>query len=243
MKKIYSLFAAVILAAAVNAQETSATYTISGFANAADLTDGTINNGANGTVTYAWSKGSGVNTPKYYNTGSAGRMYAKNTLTVTVPNNYVITRFVLNGAAGGDYLASEYTIDGGAASTAPKTGTADYTITPSSYGRTLVFTTGPNATSGHSRVTGFTVTYKSATMAVTDLNSSKNVLVKNTNVDSMLHFAAKSDVQILNLNGQVVKAVAVDEDSILDIASLSKGMYLVVGMVNGQKVSQKIIKK
>lgn len=38
----------------------------------------------------AFAKGSNPNTPKYYNTGAAGRLYAGNTLTVTVAEGYKI---------------------------------------------------------------------------------------------------------------------------------------------------------
>lgn len=79
-------------------------------------------------------------------------------------------------------------------------------------------------------------------MAVSDVNSAKINLVKNTYVGNAIVFGAKANVQIVNVNGQVVKTAAVSENTTLDVSNLSKGMYIVTGDVNGQKVSQKIIK-
>lgn len=41
----------------------------------------------------------------------------------------------------------------------------------------------------------------------------------------------------------MVKAADVTENGRLDISALPKGNYVVTGLVNGQAVSQKIIKK
>ena len=235
MKKIYSLLAVVAMTAIVNAQTTE-TFTITG-ANASDLTSGTV-----GDVSYAFDKGAGSNAPKYYTSGAAGRLYAKNTLTLEVPAGNKITSVVLMGSAGGDYLASTYSINGGTALTAPKTGTVDYTITPSTDGRTFVFTAGPNVSSGHSRIKSFTITYTS-TLAVVDATKGKANLVKNTIVTNELIFGTAAKVSVVNMNGQVVKTAEVSENSRLDVSTLVKGTYVVAAVVNGQTVSQKIIKK
>ena len=68
-------------------------------------------------------------------------------------------------------------------------------------------------------------------------------LVKNTVVSNSILFAAKADVKIVSANGQVVKAVAVNENSAVDVSALPAGYYIVTGTVNGKAVSQKIIKK
>lgn len=81
------------------------------------------------------------------------------------------------------------------------------------------------------------------TLAVGDASASKASLVKNTVVTNSILFNAKSDVQIVNMNGQVVKSASVNENTSLDVATLPKGTYVVTGVVNGKTVSQKIIKK
>lgn len=80
-------------------------------------------------------------------------------------------------------------------------------------------------------------------LAVGDVNATKANLVKNTVVSNTIMFAAKADVQILNMNGQIVKTASVNENTSLDVASLAKGMYFVTAIVNGKAVSEKIIKK
>jgi len=82
----------------------------------------------------------------------------------------------------------------------------------------------------------------STQLAVSDVNGVKINLVKNTNVNNTIVFGAKANVQIVNANGQVVKAASVSENTNLDVSSLPKGMYIISADVNGQKVSQKIIK-
>ena len=79
-------------------------------------------------------------------------------------------------------------------------------------------------------------------LAVSDVNSAKITLVKNSNVNKTIVFGAKANVQIISANGQVVKTAVVSENTNLDVSSLPKGMYIISADVNGQKVSQKIIK-
>lgn len=81
-------------------------------------------------------------------------------------------------------------------------------------------------------------------MNVYDLagNKLKN-LVKNTVVDTQLLFGTDADIKIYNVNGQLVKSAKVNNGEALNLSSLPKGVYIVSGEVNGEKVSQKIIKK
>ncbi len=104
---------------------------------------------------------------------------------------------------------------------------------------------------GHANATAKTLTIKGTVeeeedpgdLAVGDVNATKANLVKNTIVENSILFAAKADVQIVNMNGQVVKSVSVNENTSVDVSSLAKGTYIVTGSVNGKAVSQKIIKK
>ena len=82
-----------------------------------------------------------------------------------------------------------------------------------------------------------------ASLAVGDVTKSKINLVKNTVVKDILNFGAKADVQFVNMNGQVVKSVSVENGTSLDVSSLAKGVYIIKGKVNGETVSQKIVKQ
>jgi hypothetical protein len=80
-------------------------------------------------------------------------------------------------------------------------------------------------------------------MAVSDVNSVKTSLVKNTLVKETILFAKDANIQIVNTAGQVVKTANVTAGSELNVSSLAKGVYIVTGTVNGERVSQKIIKE
>ncbi len=101
---------------------------------------------------------------------------------------------------------------------------------------------------GHANATNKTLTVKGTvvedpTMAVGDVNKTKTNLVKNTIVSNELIFGASAKVSVYNAAGQVIKTADVNENSKLDVSALPKGNYVVTGLVNGQAVSQKIIKK
>lgn len=101
------------------------------------------------------------------------------------------------------------------------------------------------ATNGTGSITidNLVVTTISTTLAVSNIDSSKANLVKNTIVENSILFAAKANVQVINMNGQVVRTASVNENSSVDVSTLTKGTYFVTGNVNGKTVSQKIIKK
>lgn len=89
-----------------------------------------------------------------------------------------------------------------------------------------------------------TGTYTAAALATIDLELTNSAsFIKNTIVKEELNFAAKSDVQVFDMNGKVVKSAFVSENKSLNLNDLPKGMYIVTGLVNGKKVSEKIIKK
>ena len=80
------------------------------------------------------------------------------------------------------------------------------------------------------------------TLAVADFTKANTALVKNTVVGESISFAKNADIQIINTAGQVVKSAKVTEGSTLNVSSLAKGTYIVTGTVNGERVSQKVIK-
>ena len=244
MKKFYSLFAAVILAASVNAQTTvNFVFSAQGYANSTVLTEGTIDTNLNFTI----AQNDGSNPPAYYTSGTNVRFYYDSSgngngggMTIVPLNGAKITSLVINGVS--NYTPTvKYSVDGGAKQTATLAGNI-YTIAGLNAETSLMFQNA-NVTSQQLRITSIAVTYELNTMAVGDVNATKVNLVKNTVVGNTILFAAKADVQILNMNGQVVKTASVNENTSLDVATLAKGMYVVTANVNGKAVSQKIIKK
>ena len=87
------------------------------------------------------------------------------------------------------------------------------------------------------------LTYPTGTLAVSDINSVKSNFIKNTFVqDNEIVFGSNvKDVKVYNMLGQVVKTSGKDA-TVLNIAELAKGNYIVTGTVNNQPVSQKILK-
>ena len=81
------------------------------------------------------------------------------------------------------------------------------------------------------------------TLAVIDTNKSKTNLVRNTKVTNEISFGEKANVKIYNVSGSLVKSASVEKNTSLNVSSLPKGIYVVTGEVNGQSVSQKIVKE
>lgn len=82
-----------------------------------------------------------------------------------------------------------------------------------------------------------------ASLAVIDTNKSKTTLVRNTKVTNEISFGEKANVKIYNVSGSLVKSASVEKNTSLNVSSLPKGVYVVTGEVNGQSVSQKIVKE
>lgn len=104
-------------------------------------------------------------------------------------------------------------------------------------------TNGVDTNNNAADFTAIAPTPGTALLSVSEVNGAKAFLVRNTVVSETLTFAKSADVQIINTAGQIVKTVKVNEGTVLNVSSLAKGIYFVTGSVNGQKVSQKIIKQ
>lgn len=258
MKKFYSLVAAVILAVTVNAQgaETFESQT----ALTATYADGSFNGETSGvTVNYVHSRNEGLGTADSYPINGKGLMLRRadepSSVEFTINNGGVGTftfsyRKAFTGGTNNRVLA--VLVDGVEKTLIPAFGAAgaDATVytsttTVNKTGVVKIKITYPAGTAtGNKQITIDNVSWTAApTASVSDVNSTKTNLVKNTVVANSILFAAKADVQIVSMNGQVVKSTSVNENTSLDVTSLPKGMYIVTGTVNGNAISQKIIKK
>ena len=128
-----------------SSDETSITFSEKGYTNAQDFDGQEI---TVGDATLTWSKGSGTNSPKYYTTGAAMRMYGGNTLTISSTKTIAKVQFTYSGA---DYTPTS----------------ENATVTPGSYDISTHTWTG-NATSiefarasgsGHFRIASISITY------------------------------------------------------------------------------------
>ncbi|MGA9213404.1 T9SS type A sorting domain-containing protein [Kaistella sp.] len=250
MKKFYSLFAAVILAASVNAQMTvfSATFDdVTGTGGNDGLWSGSAANSA-ATAPTGWTYDSMYKGDKCLKGGTGAKAGSITTPALTELSGNATLTFKAGAWDGSsEKLTLDVAIIGGgtldiSTVTMVKGAFTTYTIAISggTANSKLKFTA-PVATNNRFFIDDILVT--APTQAVGDVNATKVNLVKNTVVANAIMFSAKADVQILNMNGQVVKTASVNENTSLDVATLAKGMYVVTATVNGKAVSQKIIKK
>ncbi|MCR5334590.1 MAG: DUF4465 domain-containing protein [Bacteroidaceae bacterium] len=98
MKKILLFLFAAVISIAASADEITFDFSAQGYTNAQDFNSQTVDLGSGISVTF--SKGTGSTTPKYYDTGTAMRLYGGNTATFT--SNYTITSIVATYSAAGN---------------------------------------------------------------------------------------------------------------------------------------------
>ncbi len=141
------LFALLILPChSAFAKEVTIDMSEQGWANAYELT--TVNFDG---ITLTFSKGKGQTTPKYYDSGSAARIYGGNTLTVSASET--ITNITMSFASNYAPSNSDFSVDVGQANlgtTTTWTGNSD----------NIVFTN--TASKGHWRLTSMTVNVSDA---------------------------------------------------------------------------------
>ncbi|OWK74215.1 hypothetical protein CBW16_02025 [Flavobacteriaceae bacterium JJC] len=262
MKKFYSLFAAVVLAVSVNAQTTKTlVINTANIGGTTVLNTGNYNGGAERTWTTDGIgfggkaiTGTAANTPV---TGPAGAHIQAQANNGVIYNTTALPGRIVSVTINSVGTAQVSSLFGGNSARLVNSATANYTVTggaqvgaASSTGWSATDLEGTNYTyfavkrgANAGYITSIEIVYEEATMAVDNASAIKANLVKNTVVNNTILFAAKADVQIVNMNGQVVKSAAVNENTSLEVASLPKGTYIVTGIVNGKAVSQKIIKK
>ncbi len=253
MKKIFTIVAVALLAITGQAQSTfTLVMNDQGFTNAQEVTTGQI---VAGKLSYEALKNGASNSPKFYTAGGGTlRMYSENaggngnSFAVKAIGTTQITsvKVKTSGLLGTDNYAPStaiVTVDGAVVATVydPADPAGTYLINAPAPAATIMIKNGQTVSSAQIRIVSVEITYTDG-LAVTDIYGTGVKLVKNTNVNNTIVFGAKANVQIVNANGQVVKTAAVSENSNLDVSSLAKGMYIVTAEVNGQKVSQKIIK-
>ncbi|SEH36820.1 T9SS type A sorting domain-containing protein [Epilithonimonas hominis] len=254
MKKFYSLLAVVAMTAAVNAQVFSENFdTLTGAAGyTGGNTGGWSGNIATGTLTgklAGWTTAAASGGDKCLKLGSGSSMGSATTPEIAAGP----TQLKLTFRAGAwDSTNEKTTITVSVASGSATVTGGTITLTKGAFNSyTVNFTdvVGPIKikfsadVASNNRFFLDDVVVTDVPMAVVDATKGKANLVKNTIVSNELIFGAAAKVSVFNTAGQVVKTAEVAENSRLDVSALPKGTYVVTGLVNGQAVSQKIIKK
>lgn len=253
MKKIFTILAISALAFSAQAQ-TTFSYVLNnqGFTNSQELSTGNI---VAGKLTYEALQNASANSPKFFTAGGGTvRLYSDtaggdgNSYAIKAVGSVKMSsvKIKTTGMLGADNYAPStaiVTADGAVLPTVydPADPTATYLIVPATAASTIKIKNGQTGTSAQIRIISIEITYTDG-LAVSDVSGIKVALVKNSNVGNTIVFGAKANVQIIAANGQVVKTAAVSENSKLDVSALPKGVYIISADVNGQQVSQKIIK-
>ena len=147
------LLVTVMAVGSVIAQTTvTTTFSQSGYENAQAITTVVMDQN----ITLTFGQGTNANNaPKYYNTGTAIRLYPGNFMTVVPAQGVTITDVTLTFGSGDGTNALTYTVDGNSSTTLSGiSATNNVTVTE-------------EGSSGHRRVAGVTVTYTTSSTPVT----------------------------------------------------------------------------
>ena len=155
-QKLLLVLGFMLVTLGLQAEEVSIKFSEQGYANAQEVTECKIGND----VVVTFSKGGNSSTtPKYYNTGTAFRLYAKNTMTIAVPSNATINSVVMTTGEG------EYVVNSGSTVTPGALVISGTTATISDINaNSVTFTQGGEK--GHVRILTLTVNYTTDENAV-----------------------------------------------------------------------------
>lgn len=250
MKKLYSFLATVAVSTVFFAQTTVLTEDFAAITAGNNTSTSGSSSSWSGnanfpTVSAAYQAGGAVR----LGTGSASGSLTSKSIDLSTDGGNVIVTFDVKGwsTVEGDI---KVTITGQIAKTVTYTAvlagsfeTKSVTFTGGVAGSTVkIETTAKRAFIDNVKVETIT----SVPLAIGESLKSKNISLKNTMVDNTLSFQTKGNatVRVYNTNGQLVKSATISaQNANVDVASLPKGNYVVTAELNGEKVSQKVIKK
>ena len=149
MKKLLLSLATVALTGAfAMAESVTIDWTNQGYTNAQEVTGLTV-----APVTVSFDKGTNSNTPKYYTSGTAIRVYAGSKVTISVTSGYKLESVKFTTGSGDKAFNSESTASNGTFTV----GTATWTAPTDESVLSTTITQG--GTSGHVRIVTTTITY------------------------------------------------------------------------------------
>ena len=148
MKKFLLSIICMFSLIAINAEEVSITFSEQGYTNGQEVTTVKLDDN----ITLTFDKGTNNNTPKYYTTGTAVRIYGGGTLTIAGSSDAVTINTVTITSASSNTVNSASTVTNGELTISGTTAT----ISDVDASET-VFTQG--GTSGHVRIQTLTVNY------------------------------------------------------------------------------------
>lgn len=149
MKKVLLSLAAVALSSVLaSADNLSITWENEGYGNGDEVT--TVSKTP---VTLTFAKGTNSNSPKYYNTGKAIRLYGGNTMTVSVSENYTLDKVVITTKDG------QYVMNASSSATNGTFTINGTTATWTANGSQTSTTITQGGATGHARIVSTDITY------------------------------------------------------------------------------------
>ncbi|WP_326985034.1 T9SS type A sorting domain-containing protein [Chryseobacterium sp. MYb264] len=257
MKKIYSLFATVMVVSGFFAQTVfSATFDDvsgtggnsggwSGSAANAGYTDGNTSYTTGG----AWDFSKVYKGDQCIKVGTGNSKGSVKTPSFTLTGNATLT--FRAGAWSGSSESTTLKISATGATLSQATVTmvkgsfSDYTVNITDATGDVTLTFEGNVASNNRFFLDDIVVTSAAVLGVSDFASAaKGNFVKNTFVktNEITFGSDVKDVKIYNMSGQIVKSASVKSGASVNVAELAKGNYIVTGTVNNQSVSQRILK-
>jgi hypothetical protein len=263
MKKLYSLFAVIALAASVSAQTYQTgfeTITKGGYGAGTEVFDGyewQLDGILAGNVASDFKIGTKSLriAGNLKSTSAAGLTAVKAEMNTPKPNGIgqIQFQYAIYGTDAQITWNVEYFNGTAWVGIGSITGTATpqtttYTVNNSTATKVRIISGAGldlNATTNGKRlnVDEFKISDYNVTLGVSDIKNLNANFVKSTLVNDEVKFGTKSEVKVYNMNGQLIKTAQVSETKSLDASDLQSGMYIITGTLDRKPVSQKIIKK
>lgn len=171
----------------MQAETVSITFSEQGYSNAQSISECKIGND----ITATFSKGTNSNGPKYYNTGTALRLYGRNSMTITAPDNGIINSVIIKTANTKEHyvVSEEWAVTSGTLSV--KNATATISDVSSQF---VTLTRGDHT--GHIRIQTITVNYTIDKISIAaptlpesaNFTSSKTIEIANNTEGATIYY-------------------------------------------------------
>lgn len=228
--KLIVFLCCMFAAIGIKAEQVSITFSEQGYSNGQSVTECKVDNN----ITITFDKGSNPSdAPKYYNTGTAVRLYAGNSITFTAAENCTLNKVEITTQS--DYPVNKYckVSFGELAYTTTKT-TAKATISNLNNSKTVTFTN--NNASSHFRILSITINYtinKNVVPSPTlpessNFFDSKQIEIANNAEDATIYYTTDGTEPSVNstkytdafiiTETTTIKAVAIQGETMSDVS-------------------------
>ena len=199
-KKVETATQSFVKVAASEATSTiSVTFQNLGYTNGQALTSITLDDA----ISLTLSKENGGSNPAYYNTGTAVRLYYKNSMTINVVEGYQIDEINFTVGSGNKFTSPK--VENGQMSNAT---TTTPTVIPTDGTKSVKITQNPNGSSGHVRISAMSVKYSVVSSGTPEVGENPQKEL-NTLVGTYYNDGVYTKDTKINVNDDCVDDIAV----------------------------------